>query len=81
MKALEEARRVKTEVEKELLNLPGVTGVDVGSKIVAGNKTDIVAIRVYVKEKRDVPEGQAIPRQIRGIPTDVIERRFVPHSS
>jgi hypothetical protein len=79
MKSLDEIRRIKTEVEAELLKLPGVTGVDVGHKYVGGKETDVLAIRVYVKEKKDVPEEDAVPKQIRGVPTDVIERRFVLH--
>jgi hypothetical protein len=80
MKSLDEIIRVKTEVEAELLKLPGVTGVDVGYKYVGGKKTDVLAIRVYVKQKRNVSEKEAIPRNIQDIPTDVIERKFVLHS-
>lgn len=80
MKSLEEITKIKTEVEKELLQLPGVTGVDVGYKYVGGKKTDILAIRVYVKKKRDVSGKDAIPKRICDIPTDVIEREFVLHS-
>jgi hypothetical protein len=76
---LAEARDVKERVEASLLALPGVTGVDVGYKLVAGKKTDLVAIRVYVASKQDVPAEQQIPAEIEGIPTDVIERRFVLH--
>jgi len=79
MENLDEIRRIKTEVEAELLKLPGVTGVDVGYKYVGGKQTDTLAIRVYVEEKKDLPKEDAIPKQIRGIPTDVIERRFVLH--
>ena len=79
MKNLDEIRRIKTEVEAELLKLPGVSGVDVGYKYVGGKKTDKLAIRVYVEEKKDVPEEDAVPKQIRDIPTDVIQRRFVLH--
>jgi len=79
MKNLDEIRRIKTEVEAELLKLPGVSGVDVGRKYVGGKKTNILAIRVYVEEKKDVPEENAVPKQIRDIPTDVIQRRFVLH--
>lgn len=80
MKNLDEIRRIKTEVEAELLKLPGVTGVDVGYKYVEGKKTDVLAIRVLVKEKKDVPEEEAVPKEIQGVPTDVIQRRFVLHS-
>jgi hypothetical protein len=79
MKNLDEIRRIKEQVEAELLELPGVVGVATGYKIVGGNRTDTLAIRVYVKEKKDVPAGDAIPKQIQGVPTDVIERRFVLH--
>jgi hypothetical protein len=74
---LEEVRRVKDEVEAGLLRRPGVTGVGVGYKVVGGRTTNTLAIKVYVKHKGDVPEGEAIPKIIRGVPTDVVERRFV----
>ena len=76
----EQVERVKEEVEADLLSRPGVTGVSVGYKVVGGRTTARLAIRVYVKHKHDVPEGEAIPKVIRGIPTDVIERRFVLHA-
>src|SRR3974390_3146381 len=72
-----EARRVKEEVEPELLRRPEVTGVDVGYKDVGGLTTDIVAIRVYVARKQDVPPEEAIPKMFQRVPTDVVERRFV----
>lgn len=79
MRNLDEIRRIKAEVEAELLKLPGVTAVDIGHKIVGGKKTDVLAIRVYVEKKKDVPEEEVVPKQIQGVPTDVIERRFVLH--
>ena len=81
MKNLDEIQCIRRKVETELLTLPGVTGVDVGQKIVDGKKTDVIAILVYVEKKKDVPEEIAIPKEIQGIPTDVIERKFVLHSS
>ena len=74
---VEKIRRIKEEVEGELLKRPGVTGVDVNYKVVGGHKTDRLAIRIYVKKKRDVPKREAIPETISGVVTDVIERRFV----
>ncbi len=79
MKKLDEVRRVKEGVEKDLLTLPGVIGVDIGKKIVGGDKTDELAIRVYVEEKRDVPPEEMIPAMIDGVKTDVIQRKFVLH--
>ncbi len=76
-----EVRRVKEAEEPRLLNLPGVTGVDVGYKEVGGQRTEVVAIRVFVEKKQPVPAEQAVPKEIQGVPTDVIERRFVLHTS
>ena len=76
----EEVRDVKERVEASLLKLPGVTGVDVGCKLIDGKKSNVLAIRVYVASKQDLPEEQQIPATIEGIPTDVIERRFVLHT-
>jgi hypothetical protein len=72
-------RRVKEEVEEEFLARPGVTGVDIGYKEVGGQPTDVLAIRVLVAEKHDVDPAEAIPSEIAGYPTDVIERRFELH--
>jgi len=77
--SLEEVRRVKERAEAELLRLPGVTGVDIGPKIVDGRETGQLSIRVYVSKKHDVPETEAIPRQIDGVPTDVVERHYLLH--
>ena len=71
---------MKDEVEPELLRRSEVTGLDVSYKEVGGRKTDIVAIRVYVRRKQEVPPEMAIPSQIQGVPTDVIEAEFILHS-
>lgn len=67
-------------MERELLARAGVTGVDTGPKIVDGIKTATWSIRVYVERKHDVPPEEALPTEIDGVPVDVIQRRFVPHS-
>lgn len=72
--------RAKRNVEKQLLALPGVTGVDIGFKESNGRKTKTIAIRVLVKEKKDVPPDQQVPKTIGGFPTDVIEREFKLHA-
>jgi hypothetical protein len=79
---LAKIREIKRRVEDDLLRIPGVTGIDIGRKIVAGRKTEILAIRIYVeKKKHDLPDSGAIPSEIEGVPTDVIERRFVLHDT
>jgi hypothetical protein len=79
MPSLEDVRRIKEAHEHDLLKVPGVTGVDVGYKMVGGQQTDVLAIRVYVARKIDPPPDQRIPAEIEGVPTDVIERRFELH--
>ena len=75
----EEIAAIKAKVEKELLGRPGVTGVGVGYKEVGGQKTDEVAIIVYVREKKATSALSAKERvapTIEGVKTDVIERVF-----
>jgi hypothetical protein len=71
-------RRAKESVEREFLDREGVLGVDIGLKEVKGEPTDTLSIRVLVANKRDVPKDQQIPSQVRGQPTDVIQRRLRP---
>ncbi len=59
---------------------PGVTGIDVDFKYVDGKKTDEIAIRVFVEEKKDVPFNERIPETIEGVRTDVIQRTLVLQS-
>jgi len=67
---------IKDRAAAQLLQLPGVTAVGLGSKEVAGAMTGEPAIKVFVKVKRapgDVPAGELIPAEIEGLPTDVVE--------
>lgn len=77
--AWRDARRVKKANEDRLLALPGVVAVDVGFKVVDGQKTQVVAIRVHVGKKAEIEGDGAIPTEIEGIPTDVLESRFRLH--
>lgn len=82
MHTTDELRPVKEAQEADFLNLPGVTGVDIGPKYVGGEKTEELAIRVFVEEKKDtakVPASQRIPKTVKNIKTDVIEAKFVLH--
>ncbi|MFY9553589.1 MAG: hypothetical protein WAV20_02200 [Blastocatellia bacterium] len=72
-KQYETLKRIKEDIESELLSRPGVRGVGVGFKNVKGKPTKQLAIRVYVTEKRDVADKESIPATIGGVPTDVIE--------
>jgi hypothetical protein len=72
---IKEIKRIKEEAERDLLKIPGVTGVGVGYQSVDGMKTDKLAIRVYVSSKASLKKG-VIPAAIKGIPTEIIERDF-----
>jgi len=73
---------LKESLEEQLLKRPGVTAVDVGFKYVGGKRTDEVAIRVMVAQKKgDVPAAERVPDHFDGVKTDVIERRYFLHDA
>lgn len=77
MTDLTKIRAAKRAVQDDLLRRPGITAVDVGPKIVAGKRTDQMAIRVFVAEKKKrVAPDEKIPEAIEGIKTDVIQMSF-----
>ena len=60
--------------KQELLQLPNVLGVGVGPKVVAGDPTDQMAIKVFVSRKVPVEElkpDECVPASLDGFPTDV----------
>lgn len=75
---LEEVIAIQKRWEKTWLAQPGVTGVDVGYRLVAGQPTDVPAIRVYVSSKVSAPRGILALKEVEGTPVDVIERSFEP---
>ena len=76
---IDEIIRQKEAAEATLLKLDGITGVDVGYKYENGKRTDQIAIRVLVKQKKKtVHPKQLVPAEINGIKTDVIEMDIVP---
>ena len=71
-----EALAIKTRVAPQLLALPGVTAVGLGSKETAGRPTGELALKVFVTVKRPADQlaaAELIPREIDGLPTDVIQ--------
>nr|WP_294543339.1 hypothetical protein [uncultured Rhodopila sp.] len=74
---LERLRQVRNAAEAEILQRPGVTGLDIGYKYVAGRRTDKIVIRVHVAEKKNVPVAERIPAAIDGVETDVIQSNNV----
>lgn len=80
--ALEAIRRLRDTAEPRMLDLPGVTGIDVGRRQIGGVSTSESAIRVYVEKKlprEALPEDQRIPSELEGARIDVIEHTFELH--
>jgi hypothetical protein len=64
------------EHESTLRSFKGVHYVDVGYRYQDGKRTDQLAIRVHVSEKRpdsELEPSQIIPREVGGVPVDVIQ--------
>lgn len=65
------------EVAKEVKDIFGVEGVEIGMKEVNGEETDIMSFRIVVKNKKNekvLAEDQNIPKHIQGYITDVVPR-------
>ena len=74
--ALERISKVKAAVRTQLLSLPGVHAIGIAYKTRGGRRTDELSLVLHVLKKRpatDLPPGEAIPAEIDGIPTDVVE--------
>ncbi len=77
------AESVLEAVREEWLRRDGVTAVDLGFKWRQGRMTDQLAIRVHVVKKKrtaDLPAGELFPREVQGIPVDVIEASYAPQA-
>lgn len=69
-------RPIKQAVEDQLLDLPGVTAVDIGDRRTAGRRTGEQVIVVSVRRKRPADQldpDARVPCDVLGIPVDVIE--------
>jgi hypothetical protein len=76
MKTLEEVIEIKNQVEDDLLKRHGVTGVGVSDRAVEGGHGREYVIRIYVEDKAEAMRRSHLPGEIRGVPVEVIERRF-----
>ncbi len=60
---------------------PEVTGVDIGYKYQDGQRGEEVVLRVHLREKLApdlVEPAQLLPREIDGVPLDVIQGNYTP---
>lgn len=83
-KAADRARSVKERHATRLKAYPNVVGVGVGHEVVAGQRTDRICIRVYVRRKlpkSELPPEAVLPDSIDGLPVDVIEDEFRIHQA
>jgi hypothetical protein len=72
----EKVSDVKARHEGTLLRYPNVVGVASGIRTRAGKPTGESAILVFVQQKvpaGELGEGEVLPREIEGIPVDVVE--------
>lgn len=69
-------RAIKTSVADAYVGRNGVTAVGLGRKIAGGQFTGRLAIRFYVARKGGAAKESALPTDIQGWPTDVIEADF-----
>lgn len=73
---------VMKQIQERILSLPGINGLHIGRKTVAGVKTDDIAIVVHVDKK--IPVAQLEPAHIiepivDGVKTDIIENGRASH--
>jgi hypothetical protein len=71
-----DAMALRQEAEAALRKYPGVVAVGLGTRERGGMPTDEIAWRVYVRAKKEesaLRPGERVPREWRGVPTDVIE--------
>jgi hypothetical protein len=76
MKGFDRIRAVKDSARARILAIPGVHGIAIGAKVVAGTPTAELAITVFLLKKQpisEVPHEYLVPPYIDGFKTDVIE--------
>jgi hypothetical protein len=71
-----QAAAVLARHQDELLGYPNVVGTAVGLRTRGGRPSDERCVVVYVQRKvpdSELAEGETLPRQIEGVPVDVVE--------
>lgn len=79
---LEPSHQEAYALARRFLRRSNVTGVSIGEAI-RGGVGDGLAICVHVNQKvayASLTKAQRLPKEIAGIPVDVVERQFVAHS-
>lgn len=77
------AEQVLESIREDWLKRDGVTAVDLGFKWSQGEMTGTLSIRVHVEKKKDISElseDELFPKEVEGIPVDVIEATYAPQA-
>jgi hypothetical protein len=76
--------RAVDEAKRLARNVPGIRGVDFGWGYKKGTRKRRLCVRFHVENKRpesEIAAHQLLPKQVSGIPTDVVVARYEPHAS
>jgi hypothetical protein len=71
-----EAKYMKSQYSKRIMEMPNVVGVGVGYKVSSGKRLDELCVTVLVRRKLPIealPSSGLIPHELEGVKTDVIE--------
>lgn len=77
------AEQILESVRDNWLKREGVTAVDLGFKWSKGQMTGQLSLRVHVAKKKDeadLDEAELFPKEIDGLPVDVIEATYAPQA-
>ena len=80
---LTRAEAALESVRDDWLERDGVTAIDLGFRWRAGRMSDQLAVRVHVVKKKaevELAAGQLFPKEILGIPVDIIEATYAPQA-
>jgi hypothetical protein len=72
----EELRLLMERIRGQYRGRPGLVGMSVGFKSVAGGKIPELAVRFHVLHKGNVSPADLLPKEIGGAKTDVVETRM-----
>ena len=67
-------KKIKERCKEKLLGLPNVVAIGFGPKVIKGQLTGTMSIKVYVSDKvpkEMLADHESIPKEIEGVPTDV----------
>jgi len=76
---LKNIKELRYAYGQKIKSYPNVKGLGVGFKYIKGKRTEIKCITVFVSKKVPLSEldpDEIIPKEIEGVPTDIVETHF-----